>query len=82
MRQLIGDATPFRRLLDEIVERTDGVPLFVEEVTKVILEAVGTLRKLTCAHRSLDYPGPPYCGTCDLAGVANGSTRSAWAESA
>ena len=28
-------------LVDEIVERTDGVPLFVEEVTKAVLEAAG-----------------------------------------
>jgi DNA-binding winged helix-turn-helix (wHTH) protein/tetratricopeptide (TPR) repeat protein len=31
-----------RHLLDEIVERTDGVPLFIEELTKAILEITET----------------------------------------
>src|SRR2546421_1145648 len=38
-----GRALP-ARLLDEIIERTDGVPLFVEELTKMILES-GALRE-------------------------------------
>jgi hypothetical protein len=29
-------------VIDEIIERTDGVPLFVEEVTKAVLEAETT----------------------------------------
>lgn len=29
-------------IIDEIVERTDGVPLFIEEVTKVVLEAAAS----------------------------------------
>ena len=29
-------------LLDEIIERTDGVPLFLEELTKAVLEAKGS----------------------------------------
>jgi predicted ATPase len=40
VRELVGN---FDRLpsdvVDEIIERTDGVPLFLEEVTKVVLEA-------------------------------------------
>jgi class 3 adenylate cyclase/tetratricopeptide (TPR) repeat protein len=28
-------------MIDEIIERTDGVPLFVEELTKAVLEAAG-----------------------------------------
>jgi class 3 adenylate cyclase/predicted ATPase len=40
VRQLAGDAQPFLHgLLNEIVERADGVPLFVEELTKTLLEA-------------------------------------------
>ena len=35
---LAGNA-PLRRVVDEIVERTDGVPLFVEELTKAVLES-------------------------------------------
>jgi class 3 adenylate cyclase len=42
VRQLAGDARPLpAEIVDEIVERTDGVPLFLEEVTKVVLEAAG-----------------------------------------
>jgi class 3 adenylate cyclase len=37
--QLAGAAELPADLLDEIIERTDGVPLFIEEVTNVILEA-------------------------------------------
>src|SRR6185503_20764804 len=33
-----GKALP-QALLDQIVERTDGVPLFVEELTKAVLES-------------------------------------------
>jgi class 3 adenylate cyclase/tetratricopeptide (TPR) repeat protein len=40
VRQLAGNAAALPTdLLDEIIERTDGVPLFLEEVTKAILEA-------------------------------------------
>src|ERR1700758_5271442 len=46
VRGLIGDAETLPRGgLDDIVERTDGVPLFLEELTKAVLEnvAVGTV---------------------------------------
>jgi len=36
--QLVGNAGLPADLIDEIVERTDGVPLFLEEVTKVVME--------------------------------------------
>jgi class 3 adenylate cyclase/tetratricopeptide (TPR) repeat protein len=40
VRQLAGNAAALPgELLDEIIERTDGVPLFLEEVTKAVLEA-------------------------------------------
>lgn len=40
VRQLAGNAGALAGdLLDEIIERTDGVPLFLEEVTKAVLEA-------------------------------------------
>jgi predicted ATPase len=39
VRQLAGNAGLTRDTVDEIVERTDGVPLFVEEVTKAVVEA-------------------------------------------
>jgi class 3 adenylate cyclase/predicted ATPase len=39
VEQLSGNAGLPREIVDEIVERTDGVPLFVEELTKVVLES-------------------------------------------
>jgi class 3 adenylate cyclase len=40
---LVGNSAPLpTELLDEIVERTDGVPLFLEELTKAVLEAKGS----------------------------------------
>ena len=40
VQQLVGSTTRLPvDVFDEIVERTDGVPLFLEEVTKVVLEA-------------------------------------------
>jgi len=36
---LAGNARLSREIVDEIVERADGVPLFVEELTKAVLES-------------------------------------------
>ena len=39
IRGLIGDAATLSHgVIDDIVERTDGVPLFIEELTKAVLE--------------------------------------------
>ena len=38
VERLAGDAGLARETVDEIVERADGVPLFVEELTKAVLE--------------------------------------------
>ncbi|MBO0735433.1 MAG: AAA family ATPase [Alphaproteobacteria bacterium] len=35
---LAGEASLPREIVDEIVERADGVPLFVEEITKAVIE--------------------------------------------
>jgi predicted ATPase len=46
IRGLIGNAADLSgEMIGEIVERTDGVPLFLEELTKAVLEnaAVGTV---------------------------------------
>ena len=38
VRQLIAKATALPpEIIEEIIERTDGVPLFLEEVTKLVL---------------------------------------------
>ena len=41
VQTLAGNATLAADVVAEIVERTDGVPLFVEELTKAVLESVG-----------------------------------------
>jgi predicted ATPase/class 3 adenylate cyclase len=41
VRELAGNTALGIEIVDEIVERTDGVPLFVEELTKAVLENVG-----------------------------------------
>jgi predicted ATPase/class 3 adenylate cyclase len=51
IRSMIGDRTLPDELVDEIAERTDGVPLFVEEMTKAVLEAgaAGVARAISAA---------------------------------
>jgi class 3 adenylate cyclase/predicted ATPase len=39
VRRILGDETLGSDVVSEIVERTDGVPLFLEELTKAVLEA-------------------------------------------
>jgi len=39
VERLVGDRELPRDVIAEIVERTDGIPLFVEEMTKAVLEA-------------------------------------------
>jgi predicted ATPase len=39
--QVVGKNTLPAHVMAEIVERTDGIPLFVEEITKAVLEAQG-----------------------------------------
>ena len=49
-----------QNIRQDIIERTDGVPLFVEEMTKAVLEAEseGDAQKTTC-RRSLLGAGRP-----------------------
>jgi serine/threonine protein kinase/tetratricopeptide (TPR) repeat protein len=51
-----GKAVP-KEVLDQLVARTDGVPLFVEELTKTVLEANVLLDRGT--HFALEGPLPP-----------------------
>ena len=39
VERLVGNAGLGRETVEEIVERTDGVPLFIEELTKAVLES-------------------------------------------
>lgn len=54
--RVAGRALP-SEIVDRIVERTDGIPLFVEELTKTILES-GLLRE-QAGRYVLDGPLPP-----------------------
>ena len=51
--QLAGEATLPQELAREIVERTDGVPLFIEELTKSVLES-GMVEQVDGGYRLTD----------------------------
>jgi class 3 adenylate cyclase/tetratricopeptide (TPR) repeat protein len=55
-RVTLGRALP-KEIADRIIERTDGIPLFVEELTKTVLES-GVLREQNGRY-ALDGPLPP-----------------------
>jgi class 3 adenylate cyclase/predicted ATPase len=55
--QIAGGKTLPSEVIDQIVERTDGVPLFVEELTKSVLES--ELLREEQDHYVLDGPLPP-----------------------
>ena len=57
VEQVAGDKVIPADVLDQILARTDGVPLFVEELTKTVLES-GLLRDQG-DHYELDGPLPP-----------------------
>ena len=54
IRHVAGDTTPSREALTRIVEMTEGVPLFVEELTQMMLEG----DPLTLASDVLDETDP------------------------
>src|SRR5262249_14223064 len=54
---LIGGKTFPAEVLNQIIERTDGVPLFIEELTKTVVES-GLLREAE-SHYELIGPLPP-----------------------
>jgi predicted ATPase len=45
-QKLAGNATLNADIIAKIVERTDGVPLFVEELTKAVLENAGQVDRV------------------------------------
>ncbi len=56
-----GEVRFFGEIANEIVDRTDGIPLFVEEMTKAVLEAEseGAPRRKIAAAPSPAAPVPP-----------------------
>jgi class 3 adenylate cyclase/tetratricopeptide (TPR) repeat protein len=61
VQNLAGTAALSADIVAEIVERTDGVPLFVEEMTKAVLESAGQRDRIAAvlATTSLDVPSVP-----------------------
>src|SRR5207248_5486776 len=55
---IVGNAALPTEIVQEIAERTDGVPLFVEELTKAVLEAgaQGFAALATVPHRAISVP--------------------------
>ena len=62
VRGLVGHSAALSsELLDEIIERTDGVPLFLEELTKAVLErAIAGAQITATAPTSLAVPATLY----------------------
>jgi len=67
-----GDQPVAASIRQDIMHRSDGVPLFVEEVTKAVLE-VG---KQADPPQIAKYLIFPFRSSCDIAGIACGSPRS------
>ena len=70
--RLVGNKELPADVLAEIVERTDGIPLFVEEMTKAVLEAEseGEARRTAAA-----VPSPAAGGSREPARFADGAAR-------
>src|SRR5262249_1705227 len=81
VQQLAGNAGLSHDTVDEIVERTDGVPLFVEEVTKAVVEAGAGRLALASIQASSRSAGDAACVTAGaprsarLGGEAGGADR-------
>jgi class 3 adenylate cyclase len=75
VEQLAGNAGVSSELVAEIVERSDGVPLFIEELTKVVVEAGADRSALTVSARR--RPRSPCRQHCmpPCSGASIGSAR-------
>jgi len=58
VERLARDAGLARETIDEIVERADGVPLFVEELTKAVLESGGRDNRVAAVLAASPLPEP------------------------
>lgn len=59
MQTILGEARLPPDLADEIVARTDGIPLFVEELTKSVLDSTAALTKLSADPQRGQLRGRP-----------------------
>ena len=75
VQKLAGNAALTAEIVAEIVERTDGVPLFVEELTKAVLESAGQGDRVAAVLG--DDIACRAVGAGDLACLADGAARPA-----
>ena len=61
--RVVGNKPLPANIRQDIIERTDGIPLFVEEMTKAVLEAEseGEARQTAAAIPSPALPSPQAC---------------------
>ena len=72
VQRIIGNKALPGDIIGEIVARTDGVPLFVEELTNAAIETWTVMRLANCCRRSsLCTSGPGHAS-----GLVDGSSRS------
>ena len=73
--RVVGNKPLPANIRQDIIERTDGIPLFVEEMTKAVLEAgsEGEVQRTAAA-----IPSPGSGGPGKLAGIVDGAARPAW----
>ena len=69
--RLTGGKTLPKEVMDQILAHTDGVPLFIEELTKMVLES-GLLRERDGGY-GLEGPLPPLAIPDHAAGIADGA---------
>ena len=72
--RVVGNKQLPANIRQDIIERTDGIPLFVEEMTKAVLEAEQRGRSAADRRRG-SVPGPG--GPRKLARLADGAARPA-----
>ena len=74
IERIVGNKLLPASIRQDIIERTDGIPLFVEEMTKAVLEAGSEgAAERTVSRGSVPSPG----GSCKPARIANGAARPA-----
>ena len=64
IQELAGEASLPREIVQQLADKTDGIPLFVEELTKMVLEADGAV-----PHTQPHIPSNPQPGRLPLGDV-------------
>ena len=68
---VVGNKSLAESVREDIIERTDGIPLFVEELTKAVLEA----ESHRAAEHAIAVIPPPALEVCAVARLAHGAAR-------